>query len=282
MITVHGALAAVPHRFREMLATQGCATLALRYFDAPGLPEALRRIPLEYFHEAIRWLTDRSDVRDDGIGLVGSSRGVEAALLTAAEYDGPATVIGYAGGGVVRHGVRGVPPRSYVSEPAWTRNGEPVAEPDPIGTVFDAIEAVGRHRCAVEPLTDSIRARVSERALERVLVPVEAIDGSVSLLAGADDHQWPSVSASALTVDRLRRRGHPHPHGLQVYCDAGHVFGVPYADYTGAPTNDANGGPPKGNARAAADPGVPLLDYLERGLNGTRSRRARVDVATRD
>ena len=29
--------------------------------------------------------------------------------MTAAEYDGPVTAIGYSGGGVVRHGIAGVP-----------------------------------------------------------------------------------------------------------------------------------------------------------------------------
>ncbi|ODR81861.1 hypothetical protein BG842_25675 [Haladaptatus sp. W1] len=127
-----------------MLATHGYATLALQYFDAPGLPESLERIPLGYFDTAIRWLTSRPTVHDTGIGLLGISRGVEAALLTATGYDGPVAVIGYSGGGVVRHGVAGVPPTRYIDQPAWTRNGSPVANPDAIRATFDAIENHGR------------------------------------------------------------------------------------------------------------------------------------------
>ncbi|ODR80642.1 hypothetical protein BG842_03765 [Haladaptatus sp. W1] len=100
-----------------MLATHGYATLALQYFDAPGLPESLERIPLGYFDTAIRWLTSRPTVHDTGIGLLGISRGVEAALLTATGYDGPVAVIGYSGGGVVRHGVAGVPRQDTSTSP---------------------------------------------------------------------------------------------------------------------------------------------------------------------
>lgn len=263
VITLHGALAAVPHRLSKLLATHGYATLALKYFDASGLPESLEAIEIEYFDRAIEWLTGRANVHEGGIGLVGISRGVEAALLTAAGYDGPATVVGYSGGGAVRQGVTGVPPTAFVSRPAWTRNGTPVAPTGAIEAVFDAVDEVSQDRCTVESLPGTVRERVSEAVLARVLVRVEEIDGPVLLLAGGDDHQWPSAPMSALTISRLRRREHPHPYGLRVYCDAGHLFGVPYADYTGPPTNDENGGTPKANARAAADSWPLVLNYLD-------------------
>ncbi|WP_231186414.1 acyl-CoA thioester hydrolase/BAAT C-terminal domain-containing protein [Haladaptatus sp. DYF46] len=263
VLTLHGASASIPHRLSEMLATHGYTTFAVQYFDAPGLPGSLERIPLEYFDMAIRWLTNRPGVLDSGVGLLGISRGVEAALLTAIEHDGPVAVVGYSGGGVVRHGVAGVPPRAYISRPAWTRNGSRIAKPNAIRTVFDAIENHSRDRCHAESLPDAIRSRVPARVLEQVLVPVEQINGPVLLFAGGDDQQWPSTAVSALTVDRLRRNDHSFPFGLRTYCNSGHIFGVPYADYTGAPTNDANGGGPRANARAAADSWPTVLDYLD-------------------
>ncbi len=266
VLTLHGSNAAVPHRLSKMLATQGYATLALQYFHAPGLPESLKEIPLEYFDRAIQWLTHRPAVRDGRIGVLGISRGVEAALLTAANYDGPATVIGYSGGGVVGHGVAGVPPRAFIGRPAWTRNGKPVAGSDPVGIVFDAVKDTHQHRCEIESLPDSIRSRVPDETLQRVLVPVEDIDGPVLLLAGVDDREWPSAPVSALTISRLQRRDYSHPYGLRAYCNAGHVFGMPYADYTGSPSNDERGGTSRANARAAANSWPLVLDYLDRGL----------------
>ena len=63
-----------------MLATHGYTTFAVQYFDAPGLPESLERIPLEYFDTAIQWPTNRAGVLDSGVGVLGISRGVEAVL----------------------------------------------------------------------------------------------------------------------------------------------------------------------------------------------------------
>lgn len=190
------------------------------------------------------------------------SRGVEAALLTAVARDGPTTVVGYGGGGVV-----GTPPRAFADRrPAWTRAGDPFAAADPVDAVFDALEDAAGRRCDPESVLRSAGSSIPAAALDRALVPVERIDGPVLFVAGGDDRQWPSVPSAALTIRRLERRGHPHPYGLRAYCDAGHVFGVPYADYAGGATSDENGGTPGANARAAADSWPLTLDYLAAGL----------------
>lgn len=264
VVVLHGALAAVPHRLSELLATHGYATLALQYIDAPGVADSLRRVPLEYFDRAVRWLTDRSDVRDSWIGLVGVSRGAEAALLTAARYDGRTAVVCYHGGGVVAPGVEGVPPESFLDVPAWVRDGDPVADPESVRTVFEAVRDGYRPRCEPGTVTDAIRSGFSDRTLEEVLVPVEMIDGPVLLIAGGDDRQWPTIPVASLTVDQFGS-GRQSPYGLRAYCAAGHVFAVPYADYRGPPTSAANGGTPEANARAAADAWPLVVDYLATG-----------------
>ena len=267
IIALHGSQAFVLHELSRLLATHGYATLALKYFDAPGLPRYLENISLEYFAKAIQWLTSQKQVRDTGIGLVGFSRGVEAALLAAADHEGPATVIGYSGGGLIAPGVRGIPPREYLNKAAWTRNGTPILSGSQVQTVFKTVEKqVYQHRCNVESAPDSIRSRVSEQKLTRLLAPVEDIDGPVLLLAGSDDQQWPSPPLAALTISRLKRRGHSHPYGLGTFCDAGHIFQYPYKNYTGSPTSDTNGGAPMANARAAATSWPLVLSYLNRGF----------------
>jgi dienelactone hydrolase len=69
-----------------LLASHGYSVLALAYFDEPGLPPELQRIPLEYFQRAISWLAKQPDVDPTRITLIGSSRGGEAALLIGATY----------------------------------------------------------------------------------------------------------------------------------------------------------------------------------------------------
>jgi dienelactone hydrolase len=62
-----------------MLAAHGYPALAVASFNAPGLPGALRDIPLEYFASAASRLPGP-------VRVIGVSRGSEAALLLAARY----------------------------------------------------------------------------------------------------------------------------------------------------------------------------------------------------
>ena len=64
----------------------GYPTLDIAYFDEPGLPSALRDIPLEYFARALRWLAHQPDVIANQLYVSGVSRGSEAALLLAVHY----------------------------------------------------------------------------------------------------------------------------------------------------------------------------------------------------
>jgi dienelactone hydrolase len=96
--------------------------LALAYFNEPGLPPELQRIPLEYFQRAISWLAKQPEVDPNRITLIGSSRCGEAALLIAATYPQ-----------LVRAVAAYVPSdRVYPSPinpgvPAWTLSGKPVS-----------------------------------------------------------------------------------------------------------------------------------------------------------
>lgn len=62
-----------------MLAAHGYPALAVATFNAPGLPSALRDIPIEYFASAASRLPGP-------VRVIGVSRGSEAALLLAARY----------------------------------------------------------------------------------------------------------------------------------------------------------------------------------------------------
>ena len=263
VVTLHGSHALVPHRLSRLLATRGYATLALQYFGADGLPKTLDGIPLEYFRRATRWLTDREDVRDGRIGLVGISRGVEAALLAAGDFPGRAAVVGYAGGGLLAPGIDESATTFTGYEAAWTRDGTPVAGATPIRRVLSAVDDARRLDCdAPDCVPAAVRERVSAEALRRALVPVESIDGPVLLLTGSNDAQWPAPAVSALAVDRLERRGHDDPYELRSYDGAGHVFGLPYQSYAGEATGPRYGGTPTANAFAAANSWPLVLRYL--------------------
>jgi dienelactone hydrolase len=103
-----------------LLAAHGYPALALAYFGEPGLPDSLKRIPLEYFARAVRVLRRAPGVDPAHVVALGVSRGGELALLLAATF--PRLI----------HGAVGLVPSATVYPapaaqfPAWTLHGRPV------------------------------------------------------------------------------------------------------------------------------------------------------------
>ncbi|UPV73675.1 hypothetical protein M0R89_14145 [Halorussus limi] len=266
IVTLHGSQAVVPHALSRTLAGHGYAVLALQYIGAEGLPESVAGVPVEYFRRATRWLTDRERVADGRVGFVGISRGVEAALLAAAQFSGETVAVGYSGGGVLGPSVDASATTVTDWASAWTRNGDPLADAAAVRTVFSAVENAGGECETVECVPETVSEWVGDSVRRRALAPVEEIDGPVLLLGGTDDATWPAPALSAMAIDRLDRRGHDAPYRLRVYDGAGHLFGLPYHRYTGEATGPRFGGSPGANAFGAANSWPVVLRYLRAGL----------------
>ena len=104
-----------------LLAAHGYPALTVAYFDWPGLPAALERIPLEYFTTAGRILASQPGVDPAHLMVMGYSRGSEAALLLADDFPR------------LFHGAIVYSPSSDVNpastggaDPAWTVGGKPI------------------------------------------------------------------------------------------------------------------------------------------------------------
>lgn len=158
-----------------VLASHGYPTLELAYFRAPGLPQQLVEIPLEYFRTALEWLGRQPGVDPGRIVILGRSRGAEAALLVGATYpESAAGVIAYAPSSVVIRSPNG-------RDAPWTLKGKPVPFTAEYGTP-----------------TPSNRAAI---------IPVEKIRGPVLLVAGVQDLLWPSWSYAEAILERRAKSG---------------------------------------------------------------------------
>jgi dienelactone hydrolase len=104
-----------------LLAARGYPSLALAYFKAPGLPQTLHNIPLEYFAKALRVLRAQPGVDPDHVLVVGESRGGEAALLLSAYF--PRLVNGVIAG--VPSSVVNSAAGPDTGRPAWTLGAAP-------------------------------------------------------------------------------------------------------------------------------------------------------------
>lgn len=254
-----------------LLASHGYATLALAYFAAPGLPERMENIPLEYFEKALAWMADHEAIDGERMAVQGISRGGELALLVAAHYpERVDAVVAHVPSGVVWPGIGRLPPL-----PAWTRNGAPLPS---ASLQFDAATGaeIGRKMRAGEPveLAPLFRPGMADRAaMTAAEIPVERIRGPVLLISAKDDQLWPSTELSEIAVARLRASKHPFPVEHLSYDDAGHLIMPPYRVtsitamvHPAMKMKVALGGTPAGTARANAESWPRVLSLLEQAL----------------
>ena len=229
----------------SLLASHGHPSLALAYFNEPGLPPALQNVPLDYFVKALTWLGQQPGVDPRHVAVMGASRGTEAALLLGAHFPQLVhAVVAYAPSSVVNPGLPAT--GRGAGGPAWTLDGQPL----PTVTLAE----YGLASPAADP---------------QAIIPVEDIHGPILLVSGDDDSLWPSPEYAHAIMARLDAAGYPYPHQSLVYPGAGHgvAVAVPYGPAPQAVVSSQYGelvlgGSGPANARAVADSWPKLLQLL--------------------
>lgn len=247
MLVLGGSEGGAPLQRARWLASHGYAALALAYFRAPGRPQQLENIPLEYFGEALSWLMQRPEVDAKRIGVMGASRGGELALQLGSLYPEIRAVVAYVPANY-RHGCfcnsRG--------EAAWTLRGQPIAWAMPWSGPAD---------------------------LMRATIAVEEIHGPVLMISAGEDGVWPSSDMVHAAAARLRSAHSAYPVVVLNYPHAGHLAGTPIIcpAWRGSVANWLNGRPqnlggtPEGNAESTLDAIPKVLDFLQQSLGGEPS-----------
>lgn len=225
VLLLGGSEGGLHERDAQVLAGHGFTVLAWSYFGPQGVAPGLVDIPLEHFFAALDLLADNPRT-GDRFGVVGSSRGGEAALLVAAHDTRISAAVSVVGSGIVTAGIDygrgGLLDILDAQTTAWTLDG--VALPGLGYEIGDELrERVDRGRPV--PLSLAFPPVPSGDALERVSIPIERTAASVLPLCAEDDRSWPSLAYSNIAAQRLRAHRLPVEH--VIYEGAGHLIAGP-------------------------------------------------------
>ena len=184
----------------RMFAERGAVALAQRWWGGEGQAPGINLIPLEVFIKGIDRLKAEGCAR---IAVLGTSRGAEAALLTAVRDARVGVAIAISPSHVVWQdfgpGLDGAfwPPRAAFS---WAGRPLPCIIYDP--RVWPAVGAPQIYRPTHEKSLVTFAEDVPAAS-----IPVEDARAEIILVAGAGDLLWPSETAAHEIAARLERHG---------------------------------------------------------------------------
>lgn len=250
-----GGLARDLLRQAVLLQREGFNVLHLAYHNAPGKPATLTNVPLEEFRRGLDWLKARPEVDPASLGVVGYSKGAEAALLVATRYPGLKAVVAGMPSSVAWDGLDGFSILAGMNS-SWSEGGRETAslgygwfdsERGLYAVFEDGLKTLGDH--------------------PETIIPVERIQGRMLMICGDKDELWPSCPMAEQVANRLATRGRPAPRLLR-HPEAGRgVMGAP-----GDPTDPdirafaKLGGTAEANAAARADSWPKVIAHLRESL----------------
>ena len=255
-----------------LLASHGYTALALAYFQGfqsfdprlASLPQMLMNIPLEYFAKAADWLRQQPGVDPKHVGIIGWSKGAEAALITAATFPKDfQAVIAFMPSSVVWSGIPNGP--GLISS-SWTLDGRPLPWVNPV--INPAMFSNGKPLVFLGPYRDGLK---DAAAVKKAVIPVERIAGPVLLVSATDDQIWPSSLMAKQIMQRLTEHHHAYSDESLCYAGAGHDIQAPYrptnASVVAGPGGRfAFGGDPTAYAFADRDAWNKVLAFLHQSL----------------
>lgn len=227
VVVLGGSGGGVQRAGAMLLASRGHPALALAYFAYGDLPPQLLNIPLETFSEGAAWLTRKTGAQ--GIVLMGTSRGSEAVMLTAAHLpENTAGVVAIVPSPLVHAAFgKNIAPGQTLF--AWTLGDRGVPPVRSAKLTNDAWRAREQERAAASQGppgysgTPYFLANWRDPiAHELYGIPVEKIRVPLLLLGGEADTMWPSALGVRQINERMAAHGKEQLVEAHTYDDAGH------------------------------------------------------------
>lgn len=194
LIVLSGSSGRVEHERAALFAAQGIAARPLRWFGGPGQPPGICEVSLETFTVAVDELVSQGVQR---IGVLGVSKGAEAALVTAVRDPRIDVVVAISPTAYVWSNVGdGFDGRNRPFRSSWTWQNQPL----PFVPMDESWNG------GPEPVALRGWYEVSERTYAALLpaasIAVETMRADLVLVAGGDDQMWPSLPYATRLAER--------------------------------------------------------------------------------
>jgi dienelactone hydrolase len=255
----------------QAFAANGFAALTLAWFRYQGLPRELVEIPLEYFDRAAAWMEAQPEVRAGGLGLIGGSKGGEAALIAASRNSAFRAVVAMTPAAHMweGHTLRFFSPE-YIPVSSWSLGGRPLAC---ISFKVSPQDKEREMRGELSSFVSFFRDALTEAdpaTITRAVIPVENIAGSILLISGTDDQIWPSGEFCAAIVNRLEQARFPYDVEHLSIENGGHVSVLPFlitANRGLLIDGEPSGGSPQADARGGYRSWAETIAFFHRHLD---------------
>ncbi len=195
---------------RDSLNNKGYAVLAIGYFNSNDAPSSLDRISLDAIRDSIVSIAKNPKIDGSRIILMGGSRGGELVLNLASRYNDFKGVIALSTSNV------SFPALTWSSNTSsWAyKNKEVPYVPAPLKTILPALKH-DLYTAYSMMLEDTVAVKKAE-------IEVENINGSVLLISGIKDDQWPATEMSGQIVNRLKQNNFKHYY-YHIKLNGGHI-----------------------------------------------------------
>ena len=195
---------------RDSLIQKGYAILAIGYFNADGTPSNLDRISLDAISDTIMNIAKNSKIDASKIALIGGSKGGELVLNLASKFNQYKAVIAMSASNV------SFPALTWASNTSsWTyKNKEIPYVPATLKTISPSLKG--------DLFTAFSIMLEDEKAVKKAEIEVEKINGSILILSGKNDDQWPATLMSNKIIERLNSNHFKH-YNKHIALNGGHI-----------------------------------------------------------
>lgn len=266
LLVLGGSEGRVPRGLAGMLAMLGYAVFAQAYVDPSRAGHPFRRIPVERLERGLELLADIDRVDPHRLGVIGISKGGEAALLLASRVPQLRAVIGINASGIVFQSP------SKLGGSSWTERGKelPYARLPSLRLAL----MIFRHRRGLsgDVRLEPVYRAAAEKARADAVIPLERSHAHLLLISGEDDGLWPATMLAERAVERARTAPHQRLVIHLSYPGAGHDLAPQPNRETISATNAGSkvtlalGGDPEVTRRARIDAWNQIRTFLDRNL----------------